>query len=78
MDGFGYIFRAYYSRVSFVTREGIATGAFTVFGNMLLSLLGTFRPRYLAVIFESRTGNVRSEILPIGLPPLLHRKKVGR
>ncbi|MHB8370617.1 MAG: DNA polymerase [Leptospirales bacterium] len=64
MDGFGYIFRAYYSRVSFVTRDGVATGAFTVFGNMLLSLLGTFRPRYLAVIFESRTGNVRSEILP--------------
>ncbi len=64
MDGFGYIFRAYYSKVSFMTRDGQPTGAFTVFGNMLLSLLGTFRPRYLAVIFESRTGNVRAEILP--------------
>ena len=64
MDGFGYIFRAYYSKVSFMTRDGMPTGAFTVFGNMLLSLLGTFHPRYLAVIFESRTGNVREEILP--------------
>ena len=64
MDGFGYIFRAYYSKVSFMTRDGMPTGAFTVFGNMLLSLLGTFHPRYLAVVFESRTGNVRAEILP--------------
>ena len=64
MDGFGYIFRAYYSRVSFVSRSGVPTGAFTVFGNMLLSLLNLFEPRYFAVVFESRTGNVRSEILP--------------
>lgn len=64
MDGFGYIFRAYYSRVNFVTRGGLPTGAFTVFGNMLLSLLSTFNPRHLGVVFESRTGNVRTEILP--------------
>lgn len=64
LDGFGYIFRAYYSRVSFVSRTGIPTGAFTVFGNMVLSLLNLFEPRYLAVVFESRTGNVRTEILP--------------
>jgi len=64
LDGFGYIFRAYYSRVNFVSRSGVPTGAFTVFGNMLLSLLNLFEPRYLAVVFESRTGNVRTDILP--------------
>ncbi len=64
LDGFGYIFRAYYSRVNFVSRSGVPTGAFTVFGNMLLSLLNMFDPHYLAVVFESRTGNVRTEILP--------------
>lgn len=64
LDGFGYIFRAYYSRVSFVTRSGIPTGAFTVFGNMLLALLNSFKPRHIGVVFESRTGNVRSQILP--------------
>ncbi len=64
LDGFGYIFRAYYSRVNFVSRSGVPTGAFTVFGNMLLSLLNLFEPRYLAVVFESRVGNVRTEILP--------------
>lgn len=47
-----------------MTRSGVPTGAFTVFGNMLLSLLNTFDPRYFGVIFESRTGNVRTEILP--------------
>ena len=64
LDGFGYIFRAYHSRVSFTTRSGIPTGALTVFGNMLLSLLRDLGPSYMAVVFESRTGNVRSEILP--------------
>ena len=64
MDGFGYIFRAYHSRVSFVTRAGIPTGAVTVFGNMLLSVMKDLSPAAMAVVFESRTGNVRSEILP--------------
>ena len=64
LDGFGYIFRAYYSRVSFTTRSGIPTGALTVFANMLLSLLRDLGPSYMAVVFESRTGNVRSAILP--------------
>ncbi len=64
MDGFGYIFRAYHSRVTFVTRTGIPTGAVTVFGNMLLSVLKELSPTAMAVVFESRTGNVRSEILP--------------
>ncbi|MHB1606601.1 MAG: DNA polymerase [Leptospirales bacterium] len=64
LDGFGYIFRAYHSRVSFTTRSGVPTGALTVFGNMLLSLLRDLAPPYMAVVFESRTGNVRSEILP--------------
>ena len=31
---------------------------------MLLSLLNQFGPRYLAIVFESRAGNVRTEILP--------------
>ena len=64
LDGFGYIFRAYYSRVNFTTRNGVPTGAFTIFGNMLMALLNTFGPRYFGVVFESRTGNVRTEILP--------------
>ncbi|MHB1925940.1 MAG: DNA polymerase [Leptospirillum sp.] len=64
MDGFGYIFRAYFSRVDFMTRSGIPTGAVTVFGNMLLSVLKELSPAAMAVVFESRTGNVRSEILP--------------
>lgn len=64
MDGFGYIFRAYFSRVDFMTRSGIPTGAVTVFGNMLLSVLKELSPAAMAVVFESRTGNIRSEILP--------------
>ena len=64
MDGFGYIFRAYHSRVTFVTRAGLPTGAITVFGNMLLSVLKELSPSAMAVVFESRTGNVRTEILP--------------
>ncbi|EQD27170.1 protein containing 5'-3' exonuclease, partial [mine drainage metagenome] len=39
LDGFGYIFRAYHSRVDFTTSKGLPTGAFTVFANMLLSIL---------------------------------------
>lgn len=64
LDGFNYIFRAYHSGVSFVTQAGVPTGTFTVFGNMILSLLRDFHPEYLSIVFESRTGNVRAEILP--------------
>ncbi|MHB1563135.1 MAG: DNA polymerase I [Leptospirillum sp.] len=64
LDGFGYIFRAYHSRVDFTTSKGLPTGAFTVFANMLLSILRDFRPVYLGVIFEGQGKSVRSEILP--------------
>ncbi len=64
LDGFGYIFRAYHSRVDFTTSTGEPTGAFTVFANMLLLILREFHPAYLAVIFEGQGKSVRSEILP--------------
>ena len=64
LDGFGYIFRAYHSRVDFTTSKGCPTGAFTVFANMLLSVVRDFNPAYLGVIFEGQGKSVRSEILP--------------
>ena len=64
LDGFGYIFRAYHSRVDFTTSTGCPTGAFTVFANMLLSVVRDFKPTYLGVIFEGQGKSVRSEILP--------------
>ncbi|MHB1757948.1 MAG: DNA polymerase I [Leptospirillum sp.] len=64
LDGFGYIFRAYHSRVDFTNSKGCPTGAFTVFANMLLSVVRDFNPAYLGVIFEGQGKSVRSEILP--------------
>lgn len=58
VDSFGFIFRAYHARARsgappMRTTSGLSTEAVFIFHNMLRKLTATYRPEYIAAIFES-------------------------
>jgi DNA polymerase-1 len=66
IDSFGFIFRAYHARARsgappMRTSAGLSTEAIFIFNNMVRKLLTTFKPTYLAAIFESSEPTFRSE-----------------
>jgi DNA polymerase I len=66
IDSFGFIFRAYHARARsgappMRTSTGISTEAVYIFHNMLRKLMTTFKPDYIAAIFESSEPTFRSE-----------------
>src|SRR5580692_3351890 len=66
IDSFGFIFRAYHARARsgappMRTSKGLATEAVFIFHNMLRKLLATYKPDYIAAIFESSAPTFRSE-----------------
>src|SRR5579859_527278 len=66
IDTFGFIFRAYHARARsgappMRTTSGLSTEAVFIFHNMLRKLMTTFKPEYIAAIFESTEPTVRSE-----------------
>ncbi|HEY7209291.1 MAG TPA: DNA polymerase I [Bryobacteraceae bacterium] len=66
IDSFGFIFRAYHARARsgappMRTSSGLSTEAIYIFGNMLRKLATTYKPDYIAAIFESSEPTFRSE-----------------
>ena len=66
IDTFGFIFRAYHARARsgappMRTAAGLSTEAIFIFHNMLRKLMATFKPDYIAAIFESSEPTFRSE-----------------
>src|SRR5579875_3140097 len=66
IDSFGFIFRAYHARARsgappMRTTTGLSTEAIYIFGNMLRKLMTSFKPDYIAAIFESSEPTFRSE-----------------
>jgi DNA polymerase-1 len=66
IDSFGFIFRAYHARARsgappMRTSGGLSTEAIFIFHNMLKKLLASFKPDYIAAIFESSEPTFRSE-----------------
>ncbi|HBY62479.1 MAG TPA: DNA polymerase I, partial [Solibacterales bacterium] len=58
IDSYGFIFRAYHARARsgappMRTSAGLPTEAVYIFNNMVRKLMGTYRPEYVAAIFES-------------------------
>src|SRR5947209_1351780 len=58
IDSFGFIFRAYHARARsgappMRTATGLSTEAVYIFHNMLRKLMTSFKPDYIAAIFES-------------------------
>src|SRR6476660_4732794 len=66
IDSFGFIFRAFHARARsgappMRTSGGLSTEAVFIFHNMLRKLIASFRPDYIAAVFESSEPTFRSE-----------------
>jgi DNA polymerase-1 len=66
IDSFGFIFRAYHARARsgappMRTTSGLSTEAVFIFHNMVRKLLTSFKPDYIAAIFESTESTLRSQ-----------------
>jgi DNA polymerase-1 len=66
VDSFGFIFRAYHARARsgappMRTTSGLSTEAIFIFHNMLRKLMASFKPDYIAAVFESSEPTFRSE-----------------
>ncbi|MBV9611532.1 MAG: DNA polymerase I [Acidobacteriaceae bacterium] len=65
IDSFGFIFRAYHARARsgappMRTSRGLSTEAIYIFHNMLRKLTTSYKPQYIAAIFESSEPTFRS------------------
>ena len=66
IDTFGFIFRAYHARARsgappMRTSTGIATEAVFIFNNMLRKLMKTYKPAWIASVFESAGPTLREQ-----------------
>ena len=66
IDSYGFIFRAYHARARSAAppmrnSTGMSTEAVYIFHNMLRKLIVTYKPDYIAAIFESGVPTIRSE-----------------
>ncbi len=66
IDSFGFIFRAYHARARsgappMRTSSGLSTEAVFIFHNMVRKLMTSFKPDYIAAIFESLGPTFRSD-----------------
>jgi DNA polymerase I len=66
IDSFGFIFRAFHARARsgappMRTSGGLSTEAVFIFHNMLRKLMASFKPDYIAAVFESSEPTFRSE-----------------
>src|SRR5690349_5312005 len=66
IDSFGFIFRAYHARARsgappMRTSSGLSTEAVFIFHNMVRKLLTSFKPDYIAAIFETTESTARSQ-----------------
>lgn len=64
IDGYSFVFRAYYSLPPLSTKSGIPVGAIYGFANMLHRILEDSKTDFFAVVFDAGKVTFRSEIYP--------------
>lgn len=64
IDGYGFVYRAYYVHRDLCNEQGIPTGAVFGFINMLLRTIDLFNPQAIAVIFDHSDKNFRHTLYP--------------
>lgn len=69
VDSFNFIFRAFHARQRsglppMRTSRGNSTEAVYIFHNMIRRLQNTYKPEYLAAVFETMGGTFRDEVFP--------------
>jgi len=64
IDGFSYIFRAFYAISGLATSKGQPTGAIYGFTSMLLKIIREKKPDSLAIAFDSKEATQRQALYP--------------
>jgi len=64
IDGYGFLFRAYYAIQKLTKRDGTPTGAVYGFTKMLRNILLYMHSTHLAVVFDTGKKNFRHELYP--------------
>jgi len=65
IDGSSYIFRAYFAIRHLSTSSGFPTNAIYGFTSMLFKFIKDYDPKYVAMVFDSKTRTFRSDIYPL-------------
>ena len=64
IDGYSFVFRAYYSLPPLTRADGLPSGAIYGFMNMMLNLLKEKEPEMISVVLDSGEKNFRHDIYP--------------
>ena len=65
IDGSSYIFRAYFAIRHLSTSTGFPTNAIFGFTSMLFKFIKDYDPKYVAMVFDSKSRTFRSDIYPL-------------
>src|SRR5579864_8579722 len=64
IDGSSFLYRAYYSLKPLHTLQGIPVQAVYGFCRMMKKIIDTFKPHYVALVWDSKGKTTRHEIYP--------------
>ncbi len=67
LDGMAIVYRAFFAlqRAGMTSRDGMPTGAIYGFTSTLLKIFETYRPQYLAAVFDSKEKTFRHDLYPL-------------
>jgi DNA polymerase I len=67
LDGMAIVYRAFFAlqRAGMTSRDGMPTGAVFGFTSTLLKIFETYRPQYLAAVFDSKEKTFRHDLFPL-------------
>ncbi len=67
LDGMAIVYRAFFAlqRANMTNRDGMPTGAIYGFTSALLKIFETFKPDYLAAVFDSKENTFRHDLYPL-------------
>jgi DNA polymerase-1 len=67
LDGMAIVYRAFFAlqRAGMTSRDGMPTGAIYGFTSTLLKIFETYKPNYLAAVFDSKEKTFRHNLYPL-------------
>ncbi len=67
LDGMAIVYRAFFAlqRAGMTSKEGMPTGAIFGFASALLKIFETWKPNYLAAVFDSKEKTFRHDLYPL-------------